>query len=122
MRNLVKAPRRVFSAFSSEVVSFAGDHFEGAELTAVFGAIKCDLRGAVIEKDCAISFTSVFGGIDLIVPEGVNVKVNSDSERAVIFGDVVVRVSEKFAPAMHIDTDEANAACAFGTIYGTVIG
>ena len=53
--------------------------------------------------------------------EIVSVKVNSDSERAVIFGDVVVRVSEKFAPAMHIDTDEANAACAFGEIYGTIV-
>ena len=42
--------------------------------------------------------------------EIVCVKVASDSERTTIFGDVVVRVSEKFAPAMHIDTDEANAA------------
>lgn len=42
--------------------------------------------------------------------EIVSVKINSDSERTTIFGDVVVRVSEKFAPAMHIDTDEANAA------------
>ena len=42
--------------------------------------------------------------------EIVCVKIASDSERATIFGDVVVRVSEKFAPAMHIDTDEANAA------------
>ena len=49
----------------------------------------------------------------------VSVKINS--ERSAILGDVVVRVSEKFAPAMHIDTDEANAACAFGTIYGEVI-
>jgi len=42
--------------------------------------------------------------------EIVNVKIASDSERTTVFGDVVVRVSEKFAPAMHIDTDEANAA------------
>ena len=42
--------------------------------------------------------------------EIVCVKIPSDSERTTIFGDVVVRVSEKFAPAMHIDTDEANAA------------
>ena len=49
------------------------------------------------------------------------VSVEIKSERTTVFGDVVVRVSEKFAPAMHIDTDESNAACAFGTVYGTVI-
>ena len=54
--------------------------------------------------------------------EIVSVKIGSDSERAVIFGDVVVRVSEKFAPAMHIDTDEANAAFnAAGPVYGTIV-
>ena len=49
----------------------------------------------------------------------VSVKINS--ERTTVYGDVVVRVSEKFAPAMHIDTDESNAACAFGTVMGTII-
>ena len=49
------------------------------------------------------------------------VSVKIDSERTTVFGDVVVRVSEKFAPAMHIDTDEANAACAFGNVMGTII-
>ena len=54
--------------------------------------------------------------------EIVCVKIESDSERTTIFGDVVVRVSEKFAPAMHIDTDEANATCAFGNVTGIIVG
>ena len=49
------------------------------------------------------------------------VSVKIDSERSAILGDVVVRVSPSFAPAMHIDTDEANATCAFGTIYGEIV-
>ncbi len=50
----------------------------------------------------------------------VNVKINS-SERSLIFGDIVVRVSEKFSPAMHVDTDEANAAGISGDIYGEIL-
>lgn len=51
----------------------------------------------------------------------VSVKVGTQGERALTFGDVVVRVSEKFAPAMHIDTDESNAAGLGGTVEGEII-
>ena len=37
-----------------------------------------------------------------------SVKINS-SERSLIYNDVVIRVSDQFSLAMHIDTDEANA-------------
>mgnify|MGYP000950767677 FL=1 len=50
----------------------------------------------------------------------VSVKVDTD-ERSLIFGDVVVRVSDKFSLAMHIDTDEANAAGIACEVMGTVI-
>lgn len=52
--------------------------------------------------------------------EIVMVKIES-ADRTTIFGDVVVRVNPNFSAAMHIDTDESNAACAFGTVYGEII-
>lgn len=41
--------------------------------------------------------------------------------RTAILGDVVVRVSDKFADAMHIDTDESNAICAAPGMMGEII-
>ncbi|MBR2672384.1 MAG: phosphate propanoyltransferase [Oscillospiraceae bacterium] len=52
--------------------------------------------------------------------QNVCVKIETE-ERALIFDDVVIRVSEKFADAMHIDTDEGNAAAVSGVVYGTVL-
>ena len=48
----------------------------------------------------------------------VSVKIEGD--RALTFDEVVLRVSDKFATAMHVDTDESNAAGLSGTVYGIV--
>lgn len=50
----------------------------------------------------------------------VSVKVESDG-RSLTFGDVVVRVNPNFAAAMHIDTDESNAAGCSGEVWGEII-
>jgi putative phosphotransacetylase len=50
----------------------------------------------------------------------VGVKVETDG-RSVVFGDTVVRVSDSYALAMHIDTDESNAAAIAGSAMGEIV-
>ena len=42
-------------------------------------------------------------------------------DRSLIFGDVVVRVNDSFALAMHIDTDESNAAGMVPGVMGKIV-
>jgi putative phosphotransacetylase len=50
----------------------------------------------------------------------VSVQIPSEHRR-LIFEDVVVRVREDFNLAMHIDTDEANAAGISGDVHGVLV-
>ena len=53
--------------------------------------------------------------------EIVSVEIPTANDRALTFGDVVVRVSDSYALAMHIDTDEANAAGMKPNTIGRII-
>lgn len=68
--------------FGGRDLNYDGQVFEGGNVTAIFGGVDCNLKKAVIEKDCCIQATAIFGGIDILVPANVNVVVNSVS----IFG------------------------------------
>ncbi|HOJ47524.1 MAG TPA: phosphate propanoyltransferase [Bacillota bacterium] len=50
----------------------------------------------------------------------VQIKIDNDV-RGLIFDNVVVRVRSDFAPSVHLDTDEANAAGCSGEVYGELI-
>ena len=51
----------------------------------------------------------------------VSVRVETKDSRSLIFGDTIVRAHPTYALAMHIDTDEANAAGAAGEVYGEIV-
>jgi acetate kinase len=50
------------------------------------------------------------------------VMVRIHSERKLIFGDVLVRLSPDFLTSMHVDTDEANAASVSTGMEGRIVG
>ncbi len=52
----------------------------------------------------------------------VDVLVDCNTGRKTVFGDTVIRVSNSYALAMHIDTDESNAAGCAGLVKGTIVG
>lgn len=82
---------------------------------------KLDLKEGLIVAKRHIHMTPK-DAEDFDVKNGDIVKVKiSNTGRALIFDDVVIRVSEKFHLNMHIDTDESNAACASGEVYGELI-
>lgn len=99
----------------------SGDTAGSAACKLVGPAGEVELAEGVIVAKRHIHMDSAdaaaFGLVDKQV---VSVKVDTDG-RSTVFGDVVVRVNDSFALAMHIDTDEANAACAFAGTEGEII-
>lgn len=98
------------ATFSGQNVSFDDEKFIGADLTAVFGGVKCDLRKAIIEEDQVINASSIFGGIEIFVPENVKVKVKSTP----IFGGVSDKANHTKDEQAHIIY--INATCVFGGV------
>ena len=97
----------------------------------IAGSGKCTLRGPAGEVELAEGVIIAKRHIHMTPADAeefgvkngdiVAVKVDTGKGRKVIFDDTVVRVSEKFALAMHIDTDECNAASAFGEVFGEIV-
>jgi len=77
-------------------------------------------EGVIVAKRHIHMTTADAAAMGLSDKQVVSVKVPSNG-RALIFGDVVVRVSDKYALAMHIDTDESNAGAIAPNTMGEII-
>lgn len=105
----------------SAAVRESGDIEGTAGITIVGPAGEITIDKGVIAAKRHIHMTPAdaeeFGISDKQV---VSVKVETDG-RSLIFGDVVARVSPSYALAMHIDTDESNAAAVKPGTEGEII-
>ncbi len=70
--------------FSGSDRIYNDEVFSGSNLVAVFGGVDLDLRKAKFEKDTVIKAFCLFGGIDIKVPEDVQIKIKS----GFIFGGI----------------------------------
>ena len=97
------------SVFASNNIKIT-DHFVGTNLNAIFGSVVIDLRDAQISSDVEISATAVFGGIDIYIPKGVNLKINNIP----IFGGVSNKSNNSPEPGAY--TIYLNSTTMFGGI------
>ena len=89
---------------------FSNQEFNGANVTAVFGSVDLDLRKAVISEDKFVKTSAIFGGIEILTPENVNIKVKS----VPIFGATSNKTGRKFdekLPTIYVDS-----FCMFGGV------
>ena len=87
---------------SGDINDTPGCTLEGpAGSVAVDRGVICALRHVHMTPADALSYG---------VRDKSSVRVRIEGDRPLVFGDVLVRVDPSFALAMHIDTDEANAA------------
>ena len=77
-------------------------------------------EGVIAAKRHIHATTSDASALGVSNGDIVNVEVKTNG-RSLIYGDVVVRVSDSYALAMHIDTDESNAALANSATMGEIV-
>ncbi len=89
----------------------------GCELVGPCGRRRLRIdRGLIVAKRHIHASVEDASRLGLQNGQEVWVKVLSN-RRCLIFGEVVVRVSDSYRLAMHIDTDESNASgCSMGTM------
>ena len=96
--------------FSGNERTYNKEYFQGSNIIAIFGGVDLDLKNAKFEKDTVIKAFCAFGGIDITIPEDVQIKVRS----GFIFGGIDDERKDVTAKSKH--TIYIDAAGAFGGV------
>ena len=95
------------------------DGTPGCTLVGPAGEVTLE-KGVIVAKRHIHATVADAKELGVVDKEIVSVKVNTP-ERSLVFGDVVVRVNDTYALAMHIDTDESNAAGMVPGVMGEIV-
>lgn len=95
--------------FGARRVSFEGHEFTGYTVNSVFGEFVLDLRGAIVNNDCTVCATSVFGSVKIISGDCNVVAVGNNT----VFGTVENNASPA-DPSLPVITVQADAV--FGEV------
>lgn len=98
-----------YATFASQDIKIE-EEFKGINLNAIFGGIKYDLRDAQIKENVIINATSIFGGIEILLPKNVKVEIKSNS----IFGGVSNEIKQTKDKKEHIVY--IKGTCLFGGV------
>ena len=104
---------RSTAVFGSPKLASTSQHFHGAWLTAIFGGVTLDLRGArPAPEGASINATAAFGGVDVLVPRGWRISVRSTP----IFGGLEDKTDHSAPPADDAPLLYVDAVSLFGGV------
>ncbi len=98
------------STFASQNINFDNEIFQGATANAYFGATAFHLENAIINENVTIYCNATFGGIEIFLPNYVNIKISSTP----VFGGVTNR--RRYTASPDAPTVFINATCMFGGV------
>lgn len=98
------------ATFGEQKNDLSGQEFKGANLDAVFGSVDLDISKAIIKSDQVINANAIFGGVQIRVPTGVNIKVKSTP----IFGGVTKKIKAEYQE--NLPTIYINGVALFGGV------
>ncbi len=104
---------RATAVFGGPKLVSTAQHFQGAWLTAIFGGVTLDLRGArPAPEGASVNATVAFGGIDILVPKGWRISVRTTP----IFGGLEDKTDHSEPPAPDAPVLHVDALSVFGGV------